>query len=65
MWSTSTDSQIWLLDADEVGHGLRTSTGGFALSLALGDRIFAADYTKFGSVGEGKPAVSWVVIPST
>lgn len=65
MWSTPTDAQVWLLDADEVGHGLRTSTGGFALPLALGERIFAADYAMFGSVGEGKTAVSWVVVPST
>ncbi len=65
MWSTSTDVQVWLLDADAVGHGFLTSTGGFALPLELGDRIFAVDPMEFGSVGKGKTTVSWLVVPST
>ena len=65
MWSTSTDAQMWLLHAEEVGRGIWTSTGGFALPIALGDRLFAADYTSVGCVGEGNTALFWVVVPST
>jgi hypothetical protein len=65
MWTTSTGFQVWLLDPNDVGHGLRSSSGGFALPLQLGDRLFAADPMQYGSAGQGEGALSWVVVAST
>ena len=65
MWSTSSEFQVWLLNSAKVGHGLMTCTGGFMLPLELDRRLFAADYTRFDSVGTADDQLSWVVVRST